>query len=330
VLLAGLVVVVLASTACALARDVDALIAARFLQSFGVAAAVVVPRAIVRDLYSAERAGRVLSLMGMILGVAPIVAPLLGAYLHLWLGWQANFVFVAAYAAAALAVAALRLPETLAAPNPRALDPRTMLESFAELARSRAFVGYLAVAAFSSGGLFAFLAGSSFVFVSVMGAGERGFGLLFGLVMVGNLLGGYLASRTVMRVGIDGLLRVSTGVMLAAGAALAAGAWAGIDHPAAVAAPMFVFMAAFVATMPQSMAGALTPFPRIAGAASSLLAFCQFVIASTWALAVGFTYDGTQRPMAIAIALAAVLTFGAFWLVVRPAPRAAPVSRARR
>ncbi len=330
VLLWGLALFVLASAGCALAQDVSELIAARFFQAFGVSAAFVVPRAVVRDLHAAERAGQVLSLMGMILSVAPIVAPLIGAHLHVWLGWQANFVLVAVYGAAALAYSAARLPETLHAPDPAALAPRVMAASFASLARSRIFLGYLLVASFSLGSLFAFLAGSSFVFVSVMGAGERGFGVLFGTVMVGSLLGGYFASQTVLRFGIDGLLRISTAVMLVSGVVLAALAWAGVDHPAAVVAPMFVLMMAFTASMPQATAGALTPFPKIAGAASSLLSFCQFLIASGWALAVGLAYDGTQRPMATAIALGAVLTFGAFWLVVRPAARATPAAQRAR
>jgi DHA1 family bicyclomycin/chloramphenicol resistance-like MFS transporter len=324
VLVAGLILVVLASTACALVRDAPSLVTARFFQAVGVAAVFVVPRAVVRDLYSAERAGRMLSLLGMILSVSPIVAPLLGSYLHVWLGWQANFAFVAAYAALALAFSGMRLPETLKTPDPRALEPRAMAANFATLLRSRRFVGYLLVAGFASGGLFAFLAGSSFVFVSVLGAGEQGFAMLFGAAMIGNLVGGFLASRSVMRLGIDGLLRISTAVMLASGVALAALAWAGVDHPAAIVVPMFVFMMSFTASMPQATAGALTPFPKIAGAASSLLSFCQFLIASTWALAVGLAYDGTQRPMTTAIAAGAVLAFGAFWLVVRPAGRAAP------
>ncbi len=326
VLLWGLALFVLASAGCALAGDVRTLIAARFFQAVGVSAAFVVPRAVVRDLHAAERAGQMLSIMGMILSVAPIVAPLMGAHLHVWLGWQANFVFVATYAAAALAYSAVRLPETLKTPDPSALDPRAMAASFVTLLRSRRFLGYLLVASFSLGSLFAFLAGSAFVFVAVMGAGERGFGVLFGVVMIGSLLGGYLAARTVLRLGIDGLLRIATAVMLVAGVVLAALALGGVDHPAAVVVPMFVFMFSFTAVMPQATAGALTPFPRIAGAATSLLSFCQFVIASCFALAVGLAYDGTQRPMTSAIALGAVLTFGAFWLVVRPAGRVTPVA----
>ena len=329
VLLAGLAVVVLASTACALARDVHTLIAARFVQALGMAAVFSVPRAVVRDLYSAEHAARVLSVMGIMLSIAPIVAPLLGSHLHVWLGWQANFAFVALYGAAALALSAARLPETIKSANPNALDPRAMFATSATLVRSRQYVGYVLVAAFASGGLFAFLAGGSFVFISVMGAGERGFGILFSAVMVGNIVGAVLASRTVLRYGIDALLRISTAVMLAAGGVVAALAWAGVNHPAAVVVPMFVFMAAFTATIPQATAGALTPFPRIAGAATSLLSLCQFTVASTWALIVGLAYDGTQRPMAAAIVAAAALAFITFRLVVRPARAAAPPDRSR-
>lgn len=317
VLIAGLVVAVIASSACALAPDAYFLMAARLLQAFGVAAVFVVPRATVRDLHSAERAGKMLTLMAMILSIAPIVAPILGSHLHVWLGWQANFVLVAAYAAVLLAIAVTQFPETLKQPNARALDPGALLTTFSRLLRSRRFVGYLLVSSFSAGGLFAFLGGSAFVLVAVMGTGETGFGALFATVMIGNLVGGLLASRAVMRLGIDRLLQISTAVMLASGVTLAALAWAGVDHPAAIVVPMFVFMASYTATMPQATAGALTAFPEIAGAATSLLLFCQFVIASSWALAVGLAYDGTQRPMTSAIALTGALSCGAYWLVVR-------------
>ena len=320
VLLAGLVLFIAASLACAAARDVQTLIAARFFQALGMSAAAVVPRAVVRDLYGAEHAARVLSLIGIVLGIAPVVAPILGSHLHVWFGWQASFVFVAAYGVLALGFAARRLPETLRERNPRALDPRVMASNFARLLASRSFVAYTLVAAFSSCGLFAFLTGSAFVFVSVMETGETGFGLMFALVMLGNITGAAIASRWVMRLGIDELIRRSTWLMLAAGSAMAGFAWARVDHPLAVVVPMFLYMVSFTSTMPQATAGALTPFPDIAGAASSLFSFCQFVFAASAALAVGTTFDGTQRPMASAIAIAAVLTFAAFRLFVPRAP----------
>jgi len=317
-LIVGLSIFVAASIVCAAARNVETLIAARVVQAAAMATVAVVPRAIVRDLHAGERAATMLSLMGMVLGIAPIVAPIIGSHLHVWFGWQANFVFVAAYGALALACVVWALPETIRSRNAQATQLGVMLANYAKLLRSRVYLGYLLIAAFATSALFAFLAGSSFVFVSVIGTGEEGFGLLFGVVMLGNLVGSAIGSRLVARLGIDRMLKYSTWLMVVAGAALAGLAWARVGHPLAIVAPMFLFMIAFMTTMPQATAGALTPFPEIAGSASSLLSFCQLLLASTAALVVGMTFDGSERPMATTIAVSALLAFAAFRTLVRP------------
>jgi MFS transporter, DHA1 family, multidrug resistance protein len=320
-LLAGLGVFVIASLVCALARNIETLIAARAVQALAMATVVVVPRAVVRDLHAGDRAAHMLSAMGIVLGIAPIVAPVIGSHLHIWFGWQSTFLFVAAYGALLLVGVAIGLPETLRMRNPRATHVRTLLRNFARLLRSRRYVGYLLTASFTSAGLFAFLAGSSFVFVRVMGHGEEAFGYLFGAVMLGNITGAMLASRLVRRLGIDRLIERASVLMLIAGVSVTALAWSGITHPLAVVVPMFAYMAALMMTLPQAMAGGLTPYPEMAGAAASLLHVCQFIIASTAALIVGLTFDGTQRPMATVIGVASVLTFGVFRaLVKRTAP----------
>jgi len=319
-LLWGLAVFVAASVVCALSNNVGMLIAARAVQAFAMATVAVVPRAVVRDLYAGDRAAHMLSLMGVVLGVAPVLAPIIGSHLHVWLGWQANFFFVAAYGALVLAWVAASLPETLARPEPRATDPVVMMRNFARLGRSRRFLGYASVAAFTMSGLFAFLAGSAFVFVDVLGQGEQGFGFLFGAVMLGNITGATIGSRLVTRWGIDRMILRASWLVLVAGLMLAVLAWAGVRHPLAVVVPMFVYMVGLMTTMPQATAGALTPFPDIAGSASSLLSFAQFVVASTAALAVGLTFDGTPRAMTTVIAIAAVLAFTAFRSLIARAP----------
>lgn len=318
VLISGLVLFVLSAIACACAQNIEQLIVARFFQAMGMGGAAVVPRAVVRDLYSGVHAARMFSLMGVVLGIAPIVAPVLGSHLHVWFGWQASFVFVACYGALVMALALRWLPETRAHGDPSALDPRRIAANFLLLARTRDFVGYALVAAFSTAGLFAFLSGSAFVFVNVMRTGETGFGLMFAMVMTGNICGAIVGSRFVVRLGIDGLLRHTTRLLLVAAFVLAALAWFEVNHPAAVVIPMFFFMLAFTSSMPQASAGAMGPHPQIAGATSSLLAFIQFAIAAVSGLLVGLTFDGTQRPMASVILLFAVLTFLTFrWF--RPA-----------
>ena len=323
-LLGGLAALIVASVACALSRNVHMLIGARLLQGVSMGTIAVVPRAVVRDLYSGDKAAHMLSLMGVVLGIAPIAAPLVGSQVHLWLGWQANFVLVALYGSTLWWCVRRWLPETLRRRDALATQPRAIVANFRRLLRSRAFTGYLGVAAFGFSGLFAFLAGSAFVFVTVMGAGERGFGFLFGTVMLGNITGSVIGSRIVRRVGIDRMVRGGTVLMLVAGLALGALALVDARHPAAVVVPMFVYMVAFMMTMPPATAGALTPFPAIAGSASSLLSFCQFIVASTAALIVGWSFDGTSRPMMLTIAVASI---GAFTACRVALPRRAAASR---
>ncbi len=319
VLLGGTALFVAASAACAASPTVEVLIGARLVQALAVTVCSTVPRALVRDLYSGNDAAHMLSLMGMVLGIAPIVAPIIGGQLHSAFGWRSTFVFVTLYAAIALLAVWRGLPETLRNADRHAMHPRTMLRNFSRLMHSRVFLGYFLVSCFSFCGLFAFLAGSSFVFVSVMGAGERGFGFLFGAVMLGNVTGATIASRVVRRFGIDRVIHFATALGLAAGVAMAALAWAQVQHPAAVVVPMFVYMVALMLTAPQAMAGSMTPFPDIAGAAASLQQFGQFVLASTSALIVGLTYDQTSRPMATTIAVSALLAFlSCRWLIARP------------
>ena len=122
-LVAGLSLFIAASIVCAAARNVEMLIGARIVQAAAMATVAVVPRAIVRDLHAGERAATMLSLMGMVLGIAPVVAPIIGSHLHVWFGWQANFVFVAAYAAIVLGWVLSARPETIRRRNVHGSKP---------------------------------------------------------------------------------------------------------------------------------------------------------------------------------------------------------------
>jgi DHA1 family bicyclomycin/chloramphenicol resistance-like MFS transporter len=318
-LLASLAVFVCASLFCAFAQNVFMLIGGRLVQAVSIASIGVVPRAAVRDLYAGDKAAHVLSLMSVVLGIAPVVAPIIGSNLHVWLGRQSNFVAVAIYGSLLWYFVYAQLPETLARKDVRAIAPRAVVANYRRLLASPAYVGYMLVSAFGFSGLFAFLAGSAFVFQNVMGQSAQGFGVMFGTVMLGNITGATIGSRVVRRIGIARLVHVGTALMLVAGVTLGALSLTEVHHPAAVIVPMFAFMVTFTLTMPTATAGALTPFPQIAGSASSLLAFCQFVVASTAALVVGLTLDGTTRPMSLAIAAASVGAFASLRMTERRA-----------
>ncbi|HET8585591.1 MAG TPA: MFS transporter, partial [Casimicrobiaceae bacterium] len=142
-LLASLFVFVGASLFCALSRDVYMLIGGRLVQAVSIASIGVVPRAAVRDLYTGDKAAHILSLMGVVLGIAPVVAPIIGSNLHVWLGWQSNFVAVAIYGAVLWLCVYVALPETLARRDVRATVPRVVVANYRQLLASRAYVGYL-------------------------------------------------------------------------------------------------------------------------------------------------------------------------------------------
>lgn len=315
----GLVVFALASVACALSRDIGPLIALRFVQAVAMATVVVVPRAVIRDLFSGDRAAHALSTMMLVLSAAPVLAPILGAELHLRFGWQSSFVLVAVYAVFAWAAVVFALPETLAVRDPAALKLSRMLDNWRLALRSRRLAGFLLVNVFATCGLFAFLAGSAFVFVESLETGVRGYALYFGIVMLGNFIGAWLARRIVIRIGLERVMGFGTVLLVVSGLSMAGLAWLGVRHPLGVTLPMLGFMIAYMWLVPQATAGGLTPFPSIAGSVASLMAFTQFVAAAGFAYLVGVAHDGTPRPMATAIAASSIGALAAFrWLVLRP------------
>ncbi len=304
-LLASFAVFSLASAACALATSVEPLIAARFVQALGAAGGVVVARAIVRDLYEASRAGQELALMGTIMGLVPLFAPALGALLHEWFGWRSNFVAMAAMGLAGLALIRVAMPETLKAEHVRAASARAILTSFRVLIGQPIYRLYLAFACMAYGGLFSFISASSFVLQDVYGLTPRGFGLSFAVVVLGYI-GGTLAGRRLTRTrGIDPTIGFGA-VMLAAGglsalvltemAAPNSGLWR-------LVVPAAIYFCGVGLVLPQSMAGALTPFPERAGAASSLLGFTQMSFGALVGIVVAANLGDSARTLAVALAI---------------------------
>jgi DHA1 family bicyclomycin/chloramphenicol resistance-like MFS transporter len=158
-------------------------------------------------------------------------------------------------------------------------------------------------------GIFAFVSNSAFTLVSGLGVAPGAFALLFALVMVGQIAGAWLSSRLVMRAGMLRLLRAGTLLVFVSGAAAAAAAWTGLAHPAAVVLPFAAFLFGTALIIPNATALALQPFPRTAGAASSLMGALQFAVGALVSSALGALFDGSARPMATAAAAAGLGAF---------------------
>ena len=307
VLLAALSLYVAICLSCVFATSIEMLIVLRCLQALGVAGAPVLARAIVRDLYQGVRAGRELARMGSITALAPVVAPSLGGVLQATFGWRASFLGMAALGLCAILLVTRLLPETMKQRPQEPMSLLSIVRGYGVFLRHRNFRIYLAIVAASYGGLFAWISGSSFVLQDLYGLSSLVFGVVFAAATLGYGLGTLLAARLVGRIGIDRTI-VCGGLALAAGGlAMAAAIVMGATSPAALALPMAVYLCGLGLAMPQSMAGALTPFPERAGAASSLLGFLQQATASAIGIVVGQMLGASALPLAAVIAAMGVL-----------------------
>ncbi|MEY4679205.1 MAG: multidrug effflux MFS transporter [Alphaproteobacteria bacterium] len=307
----------LASVACALAPGIDALVASRVVQALGACAGGVVGRAVVRDVHGREGAARVLALIGSAMAIMPAIGPILGGFVEAWAGWRWNFALLAAFGAALSALAWAGLPETNARRDPRATDPLRMARNFATILSSREFLSFAAIASASYGGMFAFISGSSFVFVDGLGTRPEAYGFHFALVVAGYFAGTQLAAWLTPRRGIEAMLRLAGLVMLAGGGAMLACAASGAVLSSGLAAPaigasMALYCVGFGICSPNAAAGAIAPFPALAGTAASALGVLQTGSAALVGALVGHLHDGTPLPMAAtiaAMALAATISF---------------------
>jgi len=318
VMLGGLVVYAAASLACALAPSIDALIAARFVQGLGCSTVVVVARAIVRDLYDPLAGARTMALASSLLGLGAIAGPMIGAALEVRFGFRAAFVLLSCVGVALVATTLWRLRETHHAREHDALRPARVARNMGAVLRSRAFVAYTIVGIGTYCGLFAFISGSSFVLIRVLGVPTSRFGFAFASCVVGYLLGTLACRRLLARRGLARALATGATCAAIAGALLVALAHAGVHHWLAIVAPVFVFMFAHGIIFPCAQSGAIGPFAQQAGTAAGLFGVLVMADAATIGALIGATHDGTVYPLVWTMAAcAAIVVGGVFGLVLR-------------
>jgi len=312
VLLAGLAVYAAAGTACAFAPTMPLLIAARVVQALGAGSGPVIARAIVRDLYEPQRAARVLAAMGTAQALTPILAPILGGFVHVLAGWRAVFLVLGGFGAAFVLTAWRIVPETNVYTGARAAGEGGRL---AALLRHPRYAAYVAAAALMFSGQFAFITGSSFALIAILGVSPTVYGICFGAVAGGLMAGNAVSVRLGPRLGIEAMIRGGTIIGAGAGLVMAALAWLGARSVPTVIGPMFAYAFGLGWVLPNAMAGAIGPFPRMAGLAAAGAGFVQLTGSALYAIAVSHTYDGTLRPMTTAVATAGVAALATFaWL----------------
>jgi len=319
VVVGGLCLYLAASAACALAQSIDQLIAARFAQAVGASVGPVLGRAMVRDLFGRAEAAKILAYMGTAMGMVPALAPILGGYLTLWYGWRSNFIVLTALAVILVLAVLAALRETNMHRDPTATQPGRLIRNYAALCRDRRYLGYVLAAAGSFSGLFAFISGSSFVLIDFLGVAVEDFGLYFAVIVFGYMIGTVLVARLTPRFGLD--MMILAGLVTTAVAGLVGVAFAVFDtpHVAAIIGPQFVYMIGIGIILPNAIAGAIAPFPRMAGVASALFGFAQMSLAALGGIATSTFHDGTQMPMVISILIMSIGALAGYMLLAWPA-----------
>lgn len=317
--LVGLAAYVVVSVACALAPSIELLVVLRVLQGLAGGAAVVVARAVVRDLYTGADATRFFSHLTLVFGVAPIVAPSVGGLVLLATGWRGIFAGLSVLGALLLTAAALALPETL--PPARRRSPRfgPVLRTMAGLLRDRPFLGLALAQGFGFAGMFSYIAGSPFVVQEVYGATATVYGLLFGLNALGFVLAGQVSAALAGRVPERTTLRAALLIGVAAGAALVTTAATGAGGLVALAAALFAFVSSLGLVLPCATSLALARHPDAAGTAAALMGFGQTLIGALAAPLVGLGPAGSAVPMAVAVAGCATAALAALLTLARRA-----------
>jgi len=312
VLLIGLCIFLVTTLACALAPSIEALIGARFLQAVGASGPIVLGRAMVRDLYEGPRAGRELARMGMIMGLVPAIAPVVGGLLQNAFGWRSTFVATLAVALGVLAVVVSIMPETIRQRSSEKLSFAAIFRGFRILLQNPAYRVYVSLTAMAYAGLFAFISGSSFVLIGVYGLSPPAYGLSFGFAVLGYILGTILAQRLVGRRGLDGVIALGVACLAGGGLSMLACVATGFGGPLGVIVPMALYACGIGLTMPQAQAAAMMPFPDRAGAASSFTGLCQMLLSAFVGLLVGHLLKASALPLPLVMSAIGVATLALF------------------
>ncbi len=321
VLYAGMVIFTLAAIAAASADRIEVMLAARFIQGAGAAAAIVLSRAIVRDVAHGQEAARLMSLMTMIFTAAPVIAPSIGALLVAELGWRSPFILIVLAGAGIMLAIRANISETHT-PNVDGHPVRQLVNSTREFFSHRQSIWALLLQILPPAGFMSVISVSAALGVEIYSFSLQLYGLIFATAGVSILVGSFVNRLLVARFGQLTLIALGVALISIASAQLAAIAW--LD-----AAPFWwlwscvcLFMFTVAILMANAMVLALDPLPKIAGVASSIIGTLSNVVGAAGAIAGAVIYDGSVRNAVIIMAAVGLLTGVIFALrpVIAPGP----------
>ena len=316
-LAAGLSVYALASIGCALAPTIHALIALRFVQAIAGSACLVIPRAIVRDLFEPQESARIFSLLMLVVGVAPILAPVAGSQIASAAGWRAIFALLALLGIAGVAATLVALPET----RPRsARSGGSGIADYGRVLSDRRALGFILGGGLAMGGLFAYISGSPFVLIEHYGLSARAYGLVFGSIAAGLIAASQWNRRLLARYPSRDILTVALVLNVVLGVGLVLVGSTGFGGLPALIVFLLLFISTLGLIQPNAIACALADHPERAASASALYGVVQFGVASAASALVGALHDDTPRSMTAVMAISGVGALAMYRWLVKPGP----------
>jgi MFS transporter, DHA1 family, multidrug resistance protein len=317
ILIIGMAAYATASMGSVFAATIDTLITWRAVQGVAMGAAVMCARAMTRDLYDPVEGTKVMSKGLTGLGVIACLSAPLGGLLSDQFGWRMAMVSLSVFGAVTLAMVVWRFEESLKHRNPLALQPATLVRTWAAIVRNPTFWAYALLATCSYGGLFTFLATSSFVFIKVLGLSKTQYGLVMSSMSFSYIIGTFMCRSLLLRFGVQRTVLLGGWLTLVAGVLLAALAANGVQAVWAIMGPFYIFMLGHGVHQSCGQSGATGPFPQAAGAASALAGFFMMVAAFAMGAWIGTHMDGTVKPLAYGVAFWAGLIVLTAWVLVQ-------------
>ena len=314
-LYAGLLLFVAASIGCAVAPSIDFLIVARFFQALGACSGQVISRAVVRDLFEPREAVQVFSLLVLVMGVSPVLAPLAGGQILQWFPWRAIFWVTATLGAMGLAGSFLRLKESHHGER-KPLVIAGVIRTYGDLLSDRYFLGYVLTGGMAMAGMFAYIVGSPYLFMEHFQVTTSHFGIFFGVNALGLVLAAQLNARLVRRFTSDAIIRKVLAIQVTAGILLFVGAWTAFLQLYSAAVLLFIYVSSVGCLFPNITAMAMAPQGARAGSASAMIGVLQFVLAAVSASVIGAANSGAAVPMAVVIGVCSLLAVAVYWTMV--------------
>jgi DHA1 family bicyclomycin/chloramphenicol resistance-like MFS transporter len=305
----GLVVYLVTSLACAYAPTANALIGIRFLQALGSCAGMVASRALVRDIFPVSENAKVFSLLMLVLAISPIVAPTLGGYMTALFGWQSIFYILTGLAAVTLVLVYFKLPDGRPANLSLSLLPRPIINGFLEVAKVPQFYTYAFAGAIASSGLYAYIAGSPFVFMDLYQVSEKQYGWIFAFVAMGLIGASQVNTILLRKYSSEQIIRVTLFCQSLAGLALVLGTWFHLLGLFSTIFLIWIFLSTQGFAFPNSSALCLAPFSKNAGTASALMGAIQLGFGAISTALVSIFNNGTPMPMAAVMCVCAISSF---------------------